>query len=343
MASNTIHCEVIASDLIDPSSLQLDEKHGLIYALTGYRLTRIDLNNNTNNVQIVCQHNRKFQGISPNKDENYSQGESEDEDTARVSNPYEDSEPSTDDDEETIENRRNWRRQGWRNYQLDNPCSILFLEENNQLIILNEGVITFLSIAMENDRPFVQGSSKNIFCYDFDVFNQAGKKLSIQPWSISPTLINGFYVFSLLDDSQLYSLDIRNENTIIEKFIKPSVNNCPYLLFHSQSNQIFVYDSTQILAISINDKTTIKIDLPFINQGKEISAMTVDKTGYIYVLSDSTIFKCNWQSQFHLVQCLGKIEPSRNYSQMIVTSQGNHFYFSDTETGCIYQSNQINK
>jgi hypothetical protein len=166
MASNTIHCELIARDLIEPTSLQLDEEHNVIYALTNYRLTRVDLNNN-NNVQIVNQHKRNFQGESINNDDYYSQGESDDEETSRVSDPFEDSEPSTDDDEEKIVNRRNWRRYGWRIYQLDNPCSILFLKENNQLIVLNEGVITVLRIQIENERPFVQGSSKKNFLLSF--------------------------------------------------------------------------------------------------------------------------------------------------------------------------------
>ncbi len=52
-------------------------------------------------------------------------------------------------------NRRNWRRQAWTTYQLDNPSSTLFLEENNQFIILNEGVITFGRMEMENNYPFL--------------------------------------------------------------------------------------------------------------------------------------------------------------------------------------------
>jgi hypothetical protein len=341
MASNTIHCEVIANNLIEPTTLQLDETHHVIYALTNYRLTRIDLNSSNNNAQIVCQHNRTLQGKSMNDDDYYSQGESDDEESTRVSDPFEDSEPSTDDDEEKITNRRNWRRYGWRIYQLDNPCSILFLKENNQLIVLNEGVITFLTIELENERPFVQGASKNIFCYDFDVFNQGNKRQSVQPWSIASTSIVGFFIFSLLEGSQLYSLDMRNENTIIEKYITTSINNCPCLLFHPQSNKIFVYDPTQILAVSLDDKTIAKVDLPFIEEGKTISTMTIDKTGHIYILSDSTIFKCICQSQLHLVECLGKIDVSISFPQMIVTSQGNEFYLSDMDAGCVYQSKKI--
>jgi hypothetical protein len=335
MASNTIHCELIARDLIEPTALQLDEEHHVLYALTNYQLTRVDLNNN--NVQIVNQHNRKFQGENLT-DDYYSQGESDDEETTRVSDPFEDSEPSTDDDEEKITNRRNWRRYGWRIYRLDNPCSILFLKENNQLIVLNEGVITFLTIQLENERPFVQGSSKNIFCYDFDIFNKDNKRRSVQPWSITSTSTVGFFIFSLLEGSQLYSLDIRNQNTIIEKFTTTSVNSCPSLIFHSQSNKIFVYDSTQIFALSLDDKTIVKVDLPFIEQGKTISTITIDKMGHIYILSDSIIFKCIFQSQLHLVESLGKINVSISFPQMIVTSQGNEFYFSDMELGYIYRS-----
>jgi len=60
-----------------------------------------------NNVQIIYQHNRKFQTESMNDDYYYSQGESDDEETTRGSDLFEDSEPSTDDDEEIITNRRN--------------------------------------------------------------------------------------------------------------------------------------------------------------------------------------------------------------------------------------------
>jgi hypothetical protein len=96
-----------------------------------------------------------------------------------------------------------------------------------------------------------------------------------------------------------------------------------------------------MLAISFDDRTTTKVDLPFIEQEKTISSITVDKAGHIYILSDSTIFKCIWQSQLHLVLCLGKIDVSMSSPQMIVTSQGNHFYFSDVNTGCVYQSKKI--
>jgi hypothetical protein len=342
MASNTIHCEVIARDLTEPTAIQLDEEHHAIYALTNYQLTRIDLNNSNNNSQIVYQHNRNFQGKSVDEDEYYSQGESDDEETARVSDPFEDSEPSTDDDEDKISNRRNWRRYGWRTYGLDNPCSILFLPEDNRLIVLNEGVITFLTIELEDNRPFVQGSSKNIFCYDFDAFNNGSKRRSIQPWSIARTSTIGLFIFSLLDSSQLYSLDIRNENTIIQKFTTTVISNCPYLLFHPQSNIIFVYDSTQILVMSLDDGTTNKVDLPFIEQTKGISTMSIDKTGHIYILSDSTIYKCLWQSQFHLVECLGKMDVSINVPHMSVTNGGNEFYISDIEVGCIYRSRKVN-
>ncbi|CAF1151112.1 unnamed protein product [Rotaria sordida] len=344
MASNTIHCEIIAYDLIEPTAIQIDEEHNAIYALTNYQLTRIDLNTNKDNVQIVCQHSRKFQGMDVDDDnENYSQGESDDDrDMPRVSDPFEDSEPSTDDDEEKITNRRNWRRYGWRIYQLDNPCSILFLSDNNQLVVLNEGVIKFLTIELEDNRPFVQGPSKNIFCYDFDVFNNGGKRLSVQPWSIALTSTVGVFVFSLLDNSQLYTLDTRNQNTIIQTLTTTVIHNCPCLLFHPQSNKIFVYDSTQILAMSPDDGTTVNVDLPFIERGKIISTMAIDKIGHIYILSDSTIFKCTWQSQLHLVECLGKIDVSISDTQMIVTDQGNQFYFPDMGKGCLYRCRKIN-
>lgn len=345
MASNTLYCELIVNGLTEPTALQLDDEHRIIYALTNFKLTQINLNQNEDNVKIVCQHNRKFGNKNTdeeNDDDHYSQGESDDEEMARVTDPYEDSEPSTDDDEETIENRRNWRREGWRYYQLDNPCSILFLQENNQLIVLNEGVITFLRIQIENQRPFVQGSSKNIFCYDFNVFNQDDQQRSIQPWSITTTSTNGFFIFSLLEGSQLYSLDMRNENPLIEKYVTTSINDCPYLIFHSQSNQIFIYNSSQILTISFENKSINKIDLPFIEEGKLISTITIDKTGHIYILSDSIIYKCILQStQLHLIQCLGKINLSISYPQMIVSNQRNEIYISDMEAGSIYQLKKI--
>jgi hypothetical protein len=116
------------------------------------------------------------------------------------------------------------------------------------------------------------------------------------------------------------------------------VNYCPYLLFHSQSNKIFVYDSTQISAMSLDDKIIVKVDLPFIEEEKTISSMMIDKMRHIYIVSDSIIFKCIYQSELHLVECLGKIDLSMSYSQMIVTSQGNEFYFSDMDLGYIYRS-----
>ncbi|CAF3733328.1 unnamed protein product [Rotaria sp. Silwood1] len=345
MASNSIHCEVIACNLNEPTAIQLDEGHHVLYALTNYQLTRIDLNKKKDNLEIVRQHNRKFRKDNINGDDNdddeYSQGESDDErEMPRVSDPFDDSEPSTDDDDEKIMNRRNWRRYGWRTYQLNNPCSRLFLSENNQLVVLNEGVITFLTIELHDNRPFVQGASKNIFCYDFDVFDNNSKKQSIQPWSISPTSKPAFFVFSLLEDSQLYSLDMQNETTIIEKFTTTSVKYCPYLVFHSQTNKIFVYDSTQILAISLDDKSTMKVNLPFIEEGKSISTMAIDRAGYIYILSNSTIFKSIWQSELHFVECLGKLDVLISCPQMIVTNQGNEFYFSDMEAACSYRSSK---
>ncbi len=55
-------------------------------------------NNNKNNVQIVYQHNRKFQGENIN-DDYYSQGEYDDEEITRVSDPFEDSESSAAESE----------------------------------------------------------------------------------------------------------------------------------------------------------------------------------------------------------------------------------------------------
>ncbi len=100
MALETIHRQVIPTDLIEPTSLQFDEEHHAIYALTNSKLTRIDLNNN--NVEIVRQHNRRFGGINEDNVDEYSQGEFDDEENNRVSNPNEDSELSTDDDEQTM-------------------------------------------------------------------------------------------------------------------------------------------------------------------------------------------------------------------------------------------------
>ena len=120
------------------------------------------------------------------------------------------------------------------------------------------------------------------------------------------------------------------------------MSNCPNLLFHPQSNKIFVYDSTQILAISSHGGTIYKVDLPFIEQGKTISTIAIDKIGDIYILSDSTIFKCIWQqSQLHLVECLGKIDILMSDPHMIVTAQGDEFYFSNIDTGCIYRWRKI--
>jgi hypothetical protein len=344
MASNPIHCEIIATNLLQPTAIQLDEEHNALYVLTNYHLTRIDLNNNKNDVQIVNQHNRRFQGKKMDDDiDEYSQGESDEDPEMRgLSDPFEDSEPSTDDDEDKITNRRNWRRYGWRTYRLDNPCSILFLSEKNQLIVLNEGVITFLTIELEDNRPFVQGSSKNIFCYDFDVFNQSKTRQSVQPWSIARTSKVDYFIFSLLQDSQLYSIDMTNQNAIIEKFTTTNVNYCSYLLFHPQSNKIFVYDSTQILAMSPDDRTTVKVDTPFIEEGKTISAMAIDKIGHVYILSDSTIYKCTYQSNLQLVECLGKIDISMHSPQMVVTNIENQFYFCDAQLDSVYRWRKIN-
>ncbi|CAF0978274.1 unnamed protein product [Adineta steineri] len=339
-----IDCETIATGLNEPLAIQIDEEHNALYVLTNYKLTRINLNNNENNVEVVYQHNIRFgennMNINDDNDEYYSQGESDnEEEMPRVSDPFEDSEPSTDDDEEKVTNRRNWRRYGWRIYQLDNPCSILFLSEQNQLIVLNEGVITFLKIQIENNRPFVSSPSKNIFCYDFDIFNENGKKQSIQPWSITSTLIDKYFIFSLLDNGQLYSLDMRNdENIIIEKYLNTEIHNCPYLIFHSQSNKIFVYNSNQIFSISVDDRTIIKIDLPFIEKDKTISTITIDKNGLIYIISDSKLFQCNYhQLQIQLIQCLGIIQVNMDYPQMIITKTDNQFYFSDIGTNSVYR------
>ena len=199
MASKIIHCEQIASDLNEISTVQLDEERHGIYGLANDRLIHIDLNENKNDVQIVYQHKRTTMNVDDN--EGYSQGESDDENLARrVSDPFEDSEPSTDDDEDTINNRRNWRRYGWRTYQLDNPCSILFLAEENQLIVLNEGVIKILKIQSEQDRLFAQGPSKNIFLHDYNIFDQEGKNLVVNhgPLQQHQQRIFLFLVFSMV-------------------------------------------------------------------------------------------------------------------------------------------------
>ncbi|CAF0892935.1 unnamed protein product [Didymodactylos carnosus] len=269
--------------------------------------------------------------MAVDSDEDYSQGEAEDNGVPRVLDPFDDSEPSMDDDEETIADRRNWRRNAWRTYKLSNPCSILFLPEENRFIVLNEAVITFLAVDVENGRPFVQGPSKNIFCYDFDVFNRQ----SIQPWSIASTSTPGLFVFSLLDSAQLYSLDIRNENTIIKQFMTTPVAYCPYLLFHPQSNTLFVHDTTQVLAVSSADGTTVKLALPLVEKESAIAAMAIDKTGHVYILSGLTIFKCTWESQLHLVERLEKIGMPSTHAQMVVTGTGTEFYLADMDAGCI--------
>ncbi len=56
-------------------------------------------------------------------------------------------------------------------------------------------LLLFLTIQLENERSFIQGASKNIFCYDFDVFNQDGKRRSVQPWSIASISTVGFFNF----------------------------------------------------------------------------------------------------------------------------------------------------
>lgn len=90
--------------------------------------------------------------------------------------------------------------------------------------------------------------------------------------------------------------------------------------------------------MSFDDKTTVRGHLSFVEQGKTITGVTSDQAGYIYILSHSTIFKCIFQSQLHLLQSLGNIQMSLNNAQIIVTN--NHFYLSDPDTGRIYQCNQ---
>jgi len=62
--------------------------------------------------------------------------------------------------------------------------------------------------------------------------------------------------------------------------------------------------------VSLDDKKIVKVNLPFIEQGKTISTITIDKIAHIYILSDSIIFECAFQSQLDLVECLGKIDVS---------------------------------
>ncbi|CAF2833981.1 unnamed protein product [Rotaria sp. Silwood2] len=336
MASSLVHCELIASELNTLTTIQLDEEHQVLFALTNYFLTRIDLTKTSDNSQIICQHNRKAQGEDNENDDYYSQGESDDE-MPRESDPFEDSEPSTDDDEETIADRRNWRRYGWRTYKLDNPCSILFLPEENRLVVLNEGVITFMTIDMENGRPFAKGPSMNIFCFDYEIFTQN----SIQPWSIAPTATVGLFVFSLLDSTQLYSLDISKESPVIKQMIRTSVAYCPNLLFHSQSNTLFVYDSTQLFAVSLTDGTVATVDFPKLDKEHTISAITTDKMGYVYILTELTIFKCTWTSQLHPVERLEKIDVPPTCAYMVVTKAGTDFYLSDTNAGSIYRCRKV--
>ena len=341
MASNTLHCEIVAKTYREPSSLQFDEENNFIYMLTNYRLSLLDLNKNFH-VKLVRQHNRKKlkrdEEEEDDDEDGYSQGESDEED--RVLEPYEDSEPSTDDDEETIADRRNWRRENWRFYQLDNPTTMFFNSNSKELIILNEGVFTFLNIRFEDEYPFVDGPSRNIFCYDFDIFIENNKpKLGIQPWSITPTSIQGFYLFSLLDGNQLYSLDLTNQKPIIEKFIKIPIQSCSFLLFHLQSNRILIYDSKEMFSLSVNDKTLNSIDISFlVGQDPPISTMTIDKQGFVYILSNKNIFKCSFQSEMKLIECLGEIDRMITSPSMIFHQQTNRFYFSDFENNCVYES-----
>ena len=332
MTSSSVQCEVLACELNESTAIQIDEERQVLYALTGYSLTRIDLTKSEGNLQVVCQHKREPTIADDDDNEDYySQGES-DEETPRVSDPFEDSEPSTDDDEEKISERRNWRRYAWRKYQLDNPCSILFLPTGNRLVVLNEGVISFMTIEMENERPFTQGPSKNIFCYDFDVFNRR----SIQPWSIAPTSTDGLFVFSLLDSAQLYSLNVSSETPVIEQLITTPVIYCPYLLFHIQSNTLFVYDLTQIFAVSLADLSMVKIE-----KEQPIGAMATDKLGFVYVFSASTIDKCTWTSKLDLVERFEKIDVPTTCSSLVVAESGTVFYLADLNANSVYRCKKV--
>ena len=330
-----IQSEIIVRDLYEPTSIQLDEDHHALYALGNAQLFRFDLTDNDHKPQIVCQHNRKLLGIQTNSDdEHYSQGESDDDrDIPRVTDPYDDSEPSTDDDEESSANRRSWRRDAWRPYKFDNPCSILFLPNNHRFIVLNEGVITILSIEMENGRPFVQGASQHIFCYEYDIFQN---KQSIQPWSIAPTAIDGIFVFSLLDSPQLYIIDIRQDKATIDHFMSVSITWCPTLLFHSLSNRLLVYDNNQVWAISMLDKSVMQLTLPKPQQENAINSITIDKQGYIYVLSNGTIFKYQWETHLQLVESFNDSKnTSSSYLHLIVSNAGDEFYLSNMNSGSI--------
>ncbi|CAF1375510.1 unnamed protein product [Adineta ricciae] len=343
MATKTIDHEIIATNVDTPISLQLDKEQDALYVLTNYQLTRIDLNSKEYQREFVYQHKTKVEENQMDDDdeeeeeeEYYSQGES-DGDEDRVEDPFEDSEPSTGDDEDRVINRRNWRRYGYRIYQFDNPCSLLYLQDKNQFIVLNEGVIKFFTIQLENNRPFVQSPSKHIFCYDFDVLKENNR--SIQPWSITKTSQEDYFLFSLLDSSQLYSLDMTNEKARIEKFITTEINSCPYLQFHRQSNQIFVYDSTQIFTVSINEKIPVKLQLPFdIEEGKGISSLTIGKSGFVYVLVNSNLYKCDYQqSKLSVIEDLGKLNLTMNSAQMIVDDEEKNFYASDCENSTVYR------
>ena len=327
--------EIIVSDLHEPTSIQLDEDHHALYVLANARMIRFDLTDNKRQPQVICQHNRKLLGLPTNdEDESYSQGESDDDrDNPRVLDPNDDSEPSTDDDEESIANRRSWRREAWRSYTFDNPCSILFLPASHRFIVLNEGVISMLAIDMENGRPFVQGASRNIFCYDYDVFQN---KRGIQPWSIAPTAVDGIFIFSLLDSAELYTLDMRQDKATIENFLTISIAWCPTLLFHSSSNRLLVYDNNQVWAISRVDKSIVRVTIPDLEQENAISAVATDQQGYIYVLSNSIIFKYQWQSQWQLIERFSDpSNASTSYLHLIVAGTGNEFYLSNMHTGSI--------
>ena len=327
--------EVIAHDLYEPTSMQLDEEHHALYVLGNARMIRFDLTDSNRQPQVIGQHNRKLLGLPTNSDdESYSQGESDDDrDNPRVTDPNDDSEPSTDDDEESIADRRSWRREAWRLYKFDNPCSILFLPASHRFIVLNEGVISIVAIDMENGRPFVQGPSRNIFCYECDVFQN---KQGIQPWSIAPTAVDGVFIFSLLQSAQLYTLDIRQDKATIEDFITVPIAWCPTLLYHPSSQQLLVYDNNQLWAIAMVDKSIARLALPDLEQENAITAIAKDQQDYIYVLSNSTIFKYQWQAQWQLVERFNDPNStSSSYLHLIVSGMGDEFYLSNTHTGSI--------